>query len=278
MSGMGTDIRKKMVAGGALACALALALACTVPVGTAHAEYLPEGSGEFDVSMVTKVLPVVDPDAQLSDVVIHVANDAGAHVEAAQVEIVVVPPNAQDYQPDDAASNPDEPQVQADTESASHAISAKGATSVDGRVRLADAAVGATYRVAVCADGHEDFQEEFACAGTNAETWEVVLRRIPDPLPSETGQDATEGAGTVRPLPSIGTQDSASGSGSTAGVSGQVQGQSDVVARPVSGFVNLLMDMFPYWLVPLALLVIALVAGCLWQARRIGKEEDRHDA
>ncbi|MFR1638406.1 MAG: hypothetical protein ACLSVD_04055 [Eggerthellaceae bacterium] len=166
---MSTDLRKKTLIGG-VACSLALALACALPGGTAWATYLPEGSGQFDVSVITDVLPTADPEARLSDVAIHVANEAGQHVEAAQVEIVVVPPNASQSGADAA-------------EGASHAISAKGSTSGDGRV-LPNAAVGA-----VPGDGGQSglrieggsrarVERRNLGSGVNASTrWPPALRR-----------------------------------------------------------------------------------------------------
>lgn len=246
---MSTDLRKKTLIGG-VACSLALALACALPGGTAWATYLPEGSGQFDVSVITDVLPTADPEARLSDVAIHVANEAGQHVEAAQVEIVVVPPNASQSGADAA-------------EGASHAISAKGSTSGDGRVLLPSAAVGATYRVTVAKDGHEGFEGEFSCAGSNGETWEVVLNRILTPLATGSSQASGQGA------------DGADGDGEGLS-SGQAGSGSDILPRPVRGFVSLLVQAFPYWLIALAGLVLA--AGCLWRSNRIRKKGGDHEA
>lgn len=267
-------MRKKVRVGGAQACAaaLALALACAVPSGAARAEYLPEGTGTFDVTTVTEVLPVIDPDARLSDVVIHVANDAGEHLEAAQVEVAVVPPNAKDFDARDAVGGG--PQVQADAgeEARSHAVAATGTTSGGGRVLLPEAAVGATYRVSVVKDGHEDFEQEFSCAGSDGEVWEVVLNRIPQPLPPGTGSGSSSG-GTA-------ALSEAAAATSAASASGQIAASSedgfDIFPRPVRGFVMLLDAAFPYWLI--GLLLAALTAGCLWQARRVRKEGDAHGA
>ena len=169
----------------ALACAVALAL----PAAPAFAVHLPEGSGEFDVSVLTDVLPALDPEAALNDVTVHVSNDAGEHLEAALVSVAIVPPNADAYDPDaapqsapdaTAGTNGQDADADADDPGASHAVGASGTTSADGRIVLSQAAVGATYRVAATKDGHYDFEGTFSCAGRNGEVWEVVLNRVPD--------------------------------------------------------------------------------------------------
>lgn len=291
MSSNSADIRKKARAGGTATCALALALACAAPGGAAHAEYLPEGSGTFDVSTITEVLPVIDPDALLANVVIHVANDAGEHLEAAQVEVVVVPPNAEDFDPRtllveapegepeaeayvgaEAGSDDPEADPEADPEKpSSHAVVASGATAANGRVLLPDAAVGATYRVSVVKDGHEEFEEEFSCAGSDGEVWEVVLNRIPEPLPPGAEPGSAQGDGAAL---SDATAAAASASGQIASSEDHLSG---ILARPVRGFVMLLDDAFPYWLIGLVLLAVALTAGCLGQAHRIRKEDDARE-
>lgn len=297
MSGLGENVRTGTVVGGAAACLLALALACSLPVGTARAEHLPDGTGDFDVSVTTDVLPAIDPNAVLCDVAIHVANDAGEHVEAVQVDIVVVPPNAESYQPDapdasDAgeearplalASSPtlpgDDPRTTvaapgpasalADgSPGTSHAVSATGSTSVDGRVLLPNAAVGATYKVFAVKDGHEDYEGQFTCAGADGETWEVRLNRIPEELPSGSAAETASGASLQSAAG--GTDASLSADGASS-MGGTVAMQHSGHASPVRGFVRLLVDAFPYWLIIVAVFALGS-AGLLAQANRVRKE------
>lgn len=274
------------------ACACAVVLACTLGAPAAHAELLPEGSGEFDVSVLTDVLPSVDPAAQLVDVIIHVANDAGEHVEAAQVQVEVVPPNATSSAV--AASSRGVALAVEAPAQATHATSASGTTSRDGRVLLPSAAVGATYRVSVVKDGHEDSQAEFTCAGASDETWELVLKRIPNPLPPGGSSPAGDGnvTGEVQRLPGAGVSsaggaaaavssagDAAATASSGAGAASSIStGTSEILPKPLTGFVQLLSDTFPWWLIVLTVLAVALTAGCWWQANRIRKEEGSRES
>ena len=293
MSGLGENVRTGTVAGGAAACLLALALACSLPVGAARAEHLPDGTGDFDVSVTTDVLPAIDPNAVLCDVAIHVANDAGEHVESVQVDIVVAPPNAESYQSDapdapDASDAGEEARPLALASSftlpgdaprtpvaapgpasgladgspnTSHAVSATGSTSVDGRVLLPDAAVGATYKVFAVKDGHEDYEGRFTCAGADGETWEVRLNRIPEGLPPGS---AAGGASDGSQGSSGASLQSAAGGTATERFSGH--------PSPVRGFVTLLVDAFPYWLIVVAVFALGS-AGLLAQANRVRKED-----
>lgn len=247
--------------GGAAACVLALALACVLPAGKAHAENFPEGRGEFDVSVVTEVLPVVDPDAVLCDVTVHVANDAGEHLGDVQVDITVVPPNAEGYDP------AGQPQALS-ARGASHALSASGSTSGEGRVLLPNAAVGATYRVAAVKDGHEGFEGRFTCSGTDGEVWEVTLNRILEPLPTGPSSGAAAVAGQAASETVKAAQfEGGEGFKAAAGTS----------VRPVRGFMGLAVDAFPYWLIVVGVLVAALVAGFLWKAHVVGKGDAAHE-
>lgn len=271
------------------ACACAVALACTLGASAAHAELLPEGSGEFDVSVLTDVLPSVDPAAQLADVIIHVANDAGEHVEAAQVQVEVVPPNATSSAV--AASSRGVALAVEAPAQATHATSASGTTSRDGRVLLPSAAVGATYRVSVVKDGHESSQAEFTCTGASNETWELVLKRIPNPLPPGGSSPTGDGdvSGEVQGLPGAGVS-SAGGAAAAVSSAGDAvaasagdassisTGTSEILPKPLIGFIQLLSDTFPWWLIVLAVLVVALTAGCWWQANRIRKEEGSRES
>lgn len=210
---MSADILKKTTARGAAACTLALALACALP-GAAHAEYLPEGSGELDVSVLTDVLPTIDPEAYLNDVAIHVSNDAGEDVPGASVRVRILVPNDEegtmpitgaDADSDDETGDPEQAvslmAMDADT-SSSHAVSASGTTEPRGRIGLAGAAVGATYVVEVSEGSHYDFSDRFTCAGDEGETWEVVMQKVPDePLPGGADGESGEDAQQIKPLP-----------------------------------------------------------------------------
>lgn len=77
-----------------LACALAAALALA-PCGAAQAAYLPEGTGEFGVDVLTGVVPTVDTDATLHNVRVHVVCELGGHVPGADLEVFIDPPNAE---------------------------------------------------------------------------------------------------------------------------------------------------------------------------------------
>lgn len=273
MDGMSGYQEKSRRARGIAACLLALALACVLPAETAHAEYFPEGKGEFDISVATEVVPTVDADAELCDVIVHVANDAGEHLGDAQVEIVVAPPNAAEYDP---AGQP-----QALDEIADDCVlSASGSTSCDGRVLVPSAVVGATYQVEAIKDGHKSFEGLFTCSGVDNEVWEVTLERILAPLPpGSTNAGATAGAGDEASSAAVPEAVRAAwyefaGEGSEA--TGTVDA-SDPDARPVRGFMTLLADAFPYWLIIVGVLAAALATGLAWSARRTGKEDAAHE-
>ncbi len=268
---------KSLRAGRAAGCALALALVCGLPAGKAHAEYFPEGRGHLDVSVLASVIPVVDPDAELHDVVVHVSNDTGDHLEDAQVEIVVVPPNAEGYDP------AKQPQALA-ARGASHALSASGSTSGDGCVLLPDVAVGSTCRVEAFKEGHESFEGRFSCLGVDGETWEVTLTRVLEPPPPGALDDGTTAAGDRAAGPGAPETAAASFTGSGQSFEAAVDVRdaagadaADRAARPVRGFMGLATDTFPYWLVLAGVAAIALTAGFLRRARRIGKEDAAHE-
>lgn len=251
---MNADIQRKALMGSAVACVLACALALAVAPSQAFATYLPDGSGEFDVSVLTNVLPTQDPDAALNDVLVHVSNDAGEHLENAQVTVAIVPPNANGYDP--AAAEADVLAVAGP----SHSVGVSSITNAGGHVTLAQAAVGATYRVTATKDGHVDFEDTFLCVGDNNETWEVVLQRIPDPAPPTPG-----------PSPTPPTPDS--NPASLPSADGE-QGSSQVI-KPLPWLLATGDAALPLALGSLALLVAAGIV-VLW-SRRAGEEDGRHD-
>ena len=278
--GMSGYHQKGRRAGRVATCALALALVCAAPTGKAYAEYFPEGKGEFDISVVTNVLPSVDPDAELCDVAVHVANDAGEHLGDAQVEVAVVPPNAEGYDP------AEQPQTLAGRE-ATHALSASGSTSSDGRVLLPNADVGATYQVEAVKDGHESFEGRFTCSGIDGEVWEVTLRRMPEPLPPGSSNGGAPVVASDRAASGHGAPEAmtsrfeSSGEGSEAatdafGAAG-VSDATDRAARPVRGFVGFAADAFPYWLVVVGIVATAMAVGLLLRARRVGRDGAAHE-
>lgn len=278
MSCMSADILKKTTARGAAACALALALACALP-GAAQAEYLPEGSGELDVSVLTDVLPTVDAEARLNDVNIHVSNDAGEDVAAASVRVRIAVPNDEEGAMPITGAEADDAEAESAEQAASlmatdaeapsrHAVSASGTTEPHGRIRLAGAAVGATYVVEVSEGSHYDFSHRFTCAGDEGETWEVVMRKVPnEPLPGgDGGNGGTDGAG------GDGGAGGASGDGGAGGADAQ---QIMPLPKPLSW---LLQTGDPLGIAAaLAAAACALLAAALMlAARRRSKEDARH--
>ena len=257
--------RTYAVCSAATACALALVLACAAALATpraADAARLQEGADEFEVSVQTDVLAAVDPDAELCDVAIHVADDAGDHVGAARVDVAAVPPNAAEENGVSGAGADAVLQtttvVSADgAAGGSHAVSASGTTSSDGRVLLPNAAVGATYKVLAVKDGHEEYEGRFVCAGSEGETWEVVLNRIPDPVTPDPDPVPDPDPKPVS-LPSAdGSQD------------------ADRVIKPLPWLSVTGDALLPLALGSLALLIAAGIVA-FW-SRRAGKEGERHD-
>lgn len=188
-----------------LSVALALSMTCVLALSpsafSADGGESFEGEGSFDVVVNTQVDEVVPTNAEMKDVTVHVSCIREGHVEGAAVSARIMKPSEREAYVSPAAA--------VATRDADAAV-----TAADGTVVLADAVIGATYRVSVTKEDHTDAHMDFL-VDPDGSVWEVVLEHAGDsqpiPLPTDhvvdpepepgTGADAGDG---VFPLSATG--------------------------------------------------------------------------